>query len=141
MISGHAFMYLTRRVRYDGVFLRKVSGFSYKQNTVDNCSAIKELCHILSWKIPMVISELFFHKSPGWLLLKVLQPIRPCSKSVTKKRVERFQVMFIGCLYKYLAKYFWSLWGSLLLVKLQAFPLNSTGSRFLRVYYRAQNTH
>ena len=125
----------------DGLFLRKVSGFSYKQNTVDNCSVMKELCYILTWKIPKVLVELFFHKSPGWFLLKVLQQIRPCSKSATEKRVERFQLMLIGCLYNYLETYFWSMWRSILLVKLQAFPLNSTGNRFLRVYCRDQDTY
>ena len=64
----------------------------------------------------------------------MLQQIEPCSKSVTKKTVKRFQLMLIGCLY------FWSLWRSLLLVKCQAFSVNTTGNRFLRVHYRAQNT-
>ena len=47
MITGHAFMYLTSQKSkiFDGVFLRNVSGSCYKQNTVDNCFAMKELCH------------------------------------------------------------------------------------------------
>ena len=46
MISGHVFMYLTsyKGKIFDGVFLRKVSGPFYKQNTIDNCFAMKELC-------------------------------------------------------------------------------------------------
>ena len=84
-VTGHVFTCLTRKI-FDGVFLRKVSGFSYKQNTVDNYFAMKQLYHIFTWKNPHVLLELFFHKSPGWLLLKVLQQIRPCSNLVTKRK-------------------------------------------------------
>ena len=70
---------------FDGVFLRKVSNFSYKQNTVYNCFAMKELYHNFTWKLPKVLVELFF-KIP----LKKLQEIRTCSKSATKMRVEPF---------------------------------------------------
>ena len=92
------------------------------------------------FKIPECFSRVIFRNSLWWLLLEVFQQIRPCSKSATKKRIELFQLMLIRCLYKYLRTYFWSLWRSLFLVKLQAFLLNSSGSRFLRVYCRAQNT-
>ena len=134
MISGHAFMYLTRRVR------SMMESFFVKSQVFPTNRILLTTVHILTWKIPTVLVELFFHKSLGWLLLKVLQQIRPCSKSATKKGVELFQLMIIGCLYKYLVTYFWSLWRGQLLVKLQASPLNSTGSRFLQVYCRAQNT-
>ena len=135
MISGHTFMYLTRSLRS----LMKSLFLKFRAFTTNRIL----LTTVLLWravpyfylKIPEGFSKVIFH--PGWLLLKVLQQIRPCSKSERKKTVELFQLMLIGCLYKYLRTYFWRIWRSLLLVKLHAFPLNSTGCRFLRVYFRA----
>ena len=93
-----------------------------------------------SLKIPEDFSRVIFRNSLEWLFLKVLQQIRPCSKSAIKKIKELFQFMLIGCLYNYFGTYFGSLWRSLLLVKLQTFPLSSTDRRFVRVYWRDQNT-
>ena len=91
-------------------------------------------------KIPEGFSRVIFRNSLEWLFLKVIQQTRPCSKSAIKKKEELFQFMLIGCLYNYFGTYFGSLWRSLLLVKLQTFPLSSTDRRFVRVYWRDQNT-
>ena len=117
-------MYLTRRVgSMMKSFFVKLQVFPTKRILLTPV-LLRKNYHILTWNTPTVLVELFFHKSLGWFLPKVLQQIKPCSKSATKKRIELFQLMLIGSLYKYLKTYIWSLWWSLLLVKLQAFYLN-----------------
>ena len=122
----------------DAVSLRKVLGFSYEQNTIGNCFAMKELCHMFTWKISKVLlefSRVNFHKSPRWLLLKVLQQIRPCSKSATKNRVKLYQLLLIGCLYKYLGTTEYAFSKTSCLSSIQ-----HIGSWFRWVCCRSQNT-
>ena len=138
MISGHVFMYLLVRFLVE-------SFFSKFQVFLTNRIPLTTFCYgrtvaYFYLKIPEGFSRVIFHNSPGWLLLKLLQQIRPCSKSVTKKRVELFKLMLIRCLYRYLGTYFWSLRRSLPLAELQAFPLKSTGgfcgfTAGLRIYF------
>ena len=99
-ISSCFFVFEWKGKIIDGVFLRKVSGFFYKHNTVDNWFAMRNMKTVRTamrtvpyyyLKIPEGFSKVIFHKFLGWLLLKVFQQIRQCSKSATKERVELFQ--------------------------------------------------
>ena len=131
-------MYLTEGVRslMDSFFV-KFHLFSYCwRNTVDICW---KNCAIFLLEIPKDFRS-YFSKFTCVAASKRALAKRPCSKSKTKKTVELFQLMLIGSLYNYLRTNFRSLWRSLLLVKLQTFPVNSTDSRFLQVYCTAQNT-
>ena len=53
-------------------------------NRTNNCSTIKELRHILPWKFAC-LSRVVFHNFSEWLLLKIPQQTKACSKSATEK--------------------------------------------------------
>ena len=50
--------------------------------------------------ISKIFCRIIFQNSSGWLLLKVLQQIKPCSKPEQKKTVKLFWLMLIGYTYK-----------------------------------------